>query len=172
MGACRDEIAESLNLRGHVFDADFQQELHRRGETKRTDRIQSSALITARVGPQRHVAGGVIGVAFHCRPAELDGFDPVLPVLLNVKDAVAFRAQQPLVPIGGERLDVHLPHVQRERAQTLNRVHEEEDPVPAADLADGFEIGPVAAQVLDKADGEQFRPARGRLDLFKRVEIG
>ena len=39
-------------------------------------------------------------------------------------------------------------HVQRKRAQALDRIHEKEAFVPLADLANRFQIHPKAAEIL------------------------
>ena len=74
--------------------------------------------------------------------------------------------------VGGQGIDVRGLHVQRKRPQSLDGIHEKEAIVPLADLADGIQIGPKAAEILDETDGQKPGAGAGHLDLFQRIVHG
>src|SRR5881296_203242 len=119
--------------------------------------IQSAAFVTARVRTQRHIPRGVVVVPGHVGPPELDRANAILAALAHIEDATTFRAEQPFVPVGGQRVDPGLLDIQRKGPKTLDRIDKEEAAAPPADLADGVQIGAITTEVLDETDGEQPR---------------
>ncbi len=76
------------------------------------------------------------------------------------------------MPIRRQRVDVALAHIQRKRAQTLNRIDEIDAPAAAADLADLAHGRPIAIQESHEADGEQPRALARLVDAVERIEHG
>ena len=74
-----------------------------------------------------------------------------------------------LWPSAREGVDARPAHVDRKRPQALDGVHQEQAAVAVADLADGLQVGPLAAQVLHEADGQQAGAAAGLVDALQGV---
>src|ERR1035438_752406 len=107
----------------------------------------------AGIPPQGHIPRAVIGVAGHVRPTEFDWFHAVLKCLLYVEDGAAFRAQQPLVPVGGQSVNVAGPDIERKGAEPLNRIHEINAVVTPTNLTYFLNGCAVSAEELHEADG-------------------
>src|ERR1700722_1380426 len=74
--------------------------------------------------------------------------------------------------VGCQSLDAGLPYVERKGTQPLNGVHEKDAAVPMADLADGGQVGAIAAQELHETDGQKACAAAGFFDTVERIEVG
>jgi hypothetical protein len=74
------------------------------------------------------------------------------------------------VAVGGEVVDLHRLHVQRQHAERLDRVDAKQLLVGAAELADLRDVVPLAAGVLDVRDRDQLglRIGSGFEDLLDR----
>src|SRR5277367_4603966 len=94
-------------------------------------------------------------MAGRVRPPELHRFNGIEQLLTNVKDAISFWPQHPLVAVGRQGVDVRGSHIDGKNAHSLNRIHKEEAAVPLAELPESGQIDPVAAQVVHVADGEE-----------------
>lgn len=169
-GAVGEAVSDGEDGGGDLIDAGFEEEFEGSAETEGADDVEGAGFVASGVGAEGHVAGGVIGPGGDVGPAELDGFDLVLPVAGDEEDAGAFGAEEPFVAVGGEGVDVHGADVEGEGAEALDGVDEEEDAEAAADFADGGEVGAVAAEVLDEADGEEAGAAGGLFDLFEGIK--
>ena len=90
--------------------------------------------------------------ADHAVPADADRVQPLDQFAADVEDAGPFRAEQPLVPVGRQEVDRRPLHVQRQHAQPLDGIHEEEDAALPAQRADGVEVVAKAAGELDEAE--------------------
>lgn len=150
-------------------DADLVEELEGGAKAVTADGVEGAGFVAAGVGAESHIAFAVIGMTGDVGPAELDGFDFVLAILLDVEDAAAFGAGEPFVAVGGEGVDLHGADVEGEDSEALDGIDEEEDAVAGADGAEGGEGGAVAGEELDEADGEEAGAASGGFDFFEGV---
>ena len=67
-------------------------------------------------------------------PSGLRGFDLFLLVLAHVEQCAALRTQQPLMGVRRQGVDLRGFHVDRERSQSLDGIHQEKAVVPRAYL--------------------------------------
>src|ERR1039457_947983 len=74
--------------------------------------------------------------------------------------------------IGRQGVDMAAPPIQWKSPQTLNRIHQENASISAANLTNHLNRGAVAGQELNEADGQQLSPASGAGDLFYGVGDG
>src|SRR5262245_16699213 len=79
----------------------------------------------------------------------------------DVEDAGTLRAEQPLVPVGGEEVDRRPLHVEGQDAQSLDGVNEEQDAALATQAAESIEVVAKTAGELDETEAEN---ARARVD--------
>ena len=86
--------------------------------------------------------------------------------------AAAFGAQQPLVAIGRQGIDVAGPYIDRKSAQALDGIYQENAVVTMANLTDFLNRRPISAQKLDKADGQQAGAAAGLVNALQGVRHG
>ena len=134
-GAGSDLVGSGGYGLGDVGDADFVEEFEGGAEAVAADGVEGAGFVAAGVGAKGEVALAVVGVGGGVGPAELDGLDLVLAVLLNVEDAAAFGAGEPFVTVGGEGVDAHGADVEGEGAEALDGVDEEEDLAAVANFA-------------------------------------
>ena len=111
--------------------------------------ISSPALPPTGVRLQREVDRAERPRAHDAERAHADRVQALDPLAPDVPDARALGAEQPLVTIRGERVNRRLLNINREDAQPLNRVHEE-DAALAAEFAQRVEVVPEAAGELDR----------------------
>src|ERR1019366_1912175 len=128
--------------------------------------------IPARIRPQGHIARAVVGIASHIRPTEFDGFHAVLKCLIYVEDGATFGAQQPLVPVGGQSVDVAGPDVEWKCAKSLNRIYKINAMVTLTNLTYFLNWCAVSAEELHEADGQQSSAAAGLVDLLQGIVDG
>src|SRR3954447_26506524 len=88
----------------------------------------------------------------------------------NVCDAGPLGTEQPLVTIGCQKIDLTLIHVERECAESLNRIDKNERPLVMSDLCNASNIVPVASRETDPTHGDDSRPSIARRGEF--LEIG
>ena len=75
----------------------------------------------------------------------------------NVRDAGALGPEHPLVPVGRQKIDAHFVHVERKRAQTLNRIEEQQCTALVRDLGDPRHVVPITGREADPAHGDDSR---------------
>src|SRR2546421_435287 len=106
---------------------------------------------------QREVDAREIARRHDAVPADADRVQPLDQLAANPEDAGAFGTEQPLVPVGGEKIDRCPLHVERIDAEPLDRVDEEENAALAAKVAQRVEIVAKTAGELDEAEAEDAR---------------
>src|SRR5260370_1348352 len=141
-----------MNRRPDPFRAYVQNQLDRCPQAEATNSVQRPALVTPGIRAERHVARGVVVITCDVCPSEFHRKDPILAFLAHVKNATAFRTQQPLVPVCCKSVDAGSPHIQWKCSQPLDGVDEEEATSTLADLADGVQIHAKSTHVLYKPD--------------------
>src|SRR5436190_15240852 len=83
-------------------------------------------------------------------------------LLPDKKQAGAFRPQQPLVPVGSQKIDSAVPHIDRKYTQPLNRIQKEQTARTAAKFRDFLDIDSPAGRISDPAHAEDPRPSIAR----------
>ena len=84
----------------------------------------------------------------------------------DVGDAGAFGPEHPLVAVGGQKVDRRLAHVERKRAEALDRVEQQQGPALRARSRRSARVVPIAGGVADPAHRDDPRPlvaGRGQL---------
>src|SRR5207247_793696 len=118
---------------------------------------EAAALPPAGVRLQREIDTREITRLDDAVPADADGVQPLDQRAANPEDAGAFGPEQPLVPVGGEKIDRRPLHVERIDAESLDRVDEEENAPLAAKVAQRIEIIAKTAGELDEAEAQDAR---------------
>src|SRR2546427_8742641 len=83
-------------------------------------------------------------------------------LLVHEQDAGAFRAKQPLVTIGSQKIDAIGQHIERKNTQPLNGVEKKQAAAAAAKLANLANIDPPAGGIANPAHAHDSRPAIAR----------
>ena len=81
---------------------------------------------------------GILVVFCNVGPAELYWLDCILQFVRDIQDAATFGAEQPLMAIRSECIDMALPDIKGEYAQALDSINYVDAIVSAADLTDFF----------------------------------
>src|SRR5262249_15677261 len=113
------------------------EEVERRAERREVRRRQNARLVSPRTGAERGAAVPEgLAPRLEVPPPVRAGRDPLPRGLVDEEDPAARRAVQPLVAVGAEHVDLRRLHVDRQRAEALDPVDDEEDPALAAERAD------------------------------------
>src|SRR5262249_7881380 len=102
-------------------------------------------------------------------PAAEDRRHAVPDRFAHVEDRASFLAEEPLVRVGGEDVDRDARHVERQGAQALDSVEDEEGASFAAEAADFLERKDEAVVKRHPGDGDDLRV---RIDSCRDVVEG
>ena len=108
-------------------------------------------------GLRREVDLGRVVRADDAVPADAERPEPLDPVAADVEQPGPLGPEQPLVAVGGQEVDRRPPHVDRQRAEPLDRVDEEGDAARPAELAERVEVVAEPRGELDVADRQDPR---------------
>ena len=95
----------------------------------------------------------------HAVPADADRVQPIDQLAADAEDAGALGTEQPLVSVGRQEVDRRALHVERQDAQPLDGIDEEQHAALAAQLADRDQVVAEAAGILDETEADQPRAA-------------
>ena len=155
----------------HGLDSDLPKQADRCLEPEDLGRRQGARLVGASAGHDLPPLGEktLLLVGLDVPPAEERRRQSVARRVADVEEGAALLGEQPLVRVGGEHVDLRLRDVEREGAQTLNRVDDEENALRAAELAELVDREHEPVVEGDPGDGDD---ARSAVDLRGDVVEG
>ena len=118
---------------------------------------KSARLVAAGAVVEVQLVLEVAALVLDVPPSGEEGRDAVAGPLGDVEHGATFRAEQPLVAVGGEDVHSGLPDVEGKRAQSLDRVEDEEDAALAAELRDLLDGKDPAVVEGDPGHGDDAR---------------
>ena len=117
-------------------------------------RVQSAAFVAAGTWLQAAIVA-VLLESLQAGPAQLGRLHQRHDLAIDVQDAAALRAGQPLVAGCGQRVDAASLDVERECAHALDGIQHEQAAAPPADLADRGQVPAEPGQEMHIAERGQ-----------------
>ena len=132
-------------------------------ESQKARHVLRPPLVTRGVGAQVEFDVGEVVRMHHAMPADAQHSQPVEMFAPHEQQPRSFRAEQPLVAIGGEEVDSRKRDIQREHAQALNGVEEDQRPAIVCNSHQFVHVDTPASGVADPTDADHASPlvARG-----------
>ena len=146
-------IAQGFDSRGDLGNADGLNEVNRSTQAQKPSDVVASAFEAAGVGAEGEIDVAEVLRVDDVHPADHERAGAFDEFAAAIKDAGAFGAEQPFMPIGREIIDIHAGDVDGEHAEGLNRIDAEEDVSFGTELSDAGEVVALAVSRTRRGKG-------------------